>query len=518
MRDVRKQSAALRESEHHWREVFEQSPTMYFLIDAGGTVLSVNAFGASQLGYAVGELVGQPVDAVFLPADREPLKHNLALCVDDPGRSTVWEARKVRKDGAVRWVRETAKFVQWGANDPIFLVSGEDITQRKEAEEAVRRSEACLQEAQRLGRIGSWSHDVASDVMTVSPELFRIFGRDPAKNDLTRDIMGRSIHPDDRDQVVRAIEAGRASMGDIEVEHRIVLPDGGVKHVHGVSHPVVDERGALVEYIGTIMDVTERKQADEALRQAFADLARVSRITIMGELTASLAHEVNQPITAAVTNANACLRFLAGESPDLEAAREAAAAIVQAGVRAAEIISRTRRIFEKGALQREPIEVDSVIRETVLILNGEASRAGVSIRTGLAADFPEVLGDRVQLQQVLMNLILNGIDALKAAEGTREITIGSQRTGEDEIMVSVSDTGIGLPADHADHLFETFYTTKPHGTGMGLSISRSIIAAHDGRLWAEPNEPRGAVFRFTLPTGPEDAAALADADLRSAQN
>jgi len=365
--DVRRRSAALKVSERHWKEIFEQNPTMYFLIDAEGTIRSVNAFGASQLGYEVNQLVGQPVLGLFLEADRGSVQDNLALCVETPGRSRVWEARKVRKDGAVLWVRENAKFVQWGENEPIFLVSCEDISQRKDAEEA------------------------------------------------------------------------------------------------------------------------------------YADLARVSRINVIGELTASLAHEVNQPITAAVANANACLRWLAADTPNLEEAREAASAIVSDGTRAAAIISRTRRLFEKGAPQREAIDVDDVVRDTVLLLAGEASRYSVSIRSWLAAGSLDVVGDRVQLQQVLTNLILNGIDAMKEVEGTREIAIRSRRTDEDQIMVSVSDTGVGLPPERAEQLFDTFFTTKPQGTGMGLSISRSIISAHGGRLWAEPNEPRGAVFRFTLP-------------------
>jgi PAS domain S-box-containing protein len=503
MGNVRRRTAALRESEQHWKEVFEQNPTMYFLIDAGGKVLSVNAFGASQLGYAVSELVGQPVLDVFLRADREQVSANLALCVDAPGQSRVWEARKVRKDGTMLWVRENAKFVKWGVNDPIFLVSCEDITQRKEAEEAIRRSEANLHEAQRLGRMGSWSLNVSSNVLSASPELIRIFGRDPEKDELTEDIVRESIHPDDRVIIEALMERRRSSKADYEYDYRIVLPDGTIRQLHSVSHPVTGDDGVLVDHIGTTMDITERRRAEEALRQAYADLARVSRLTIIGELTASLAHEVNQPITAAVANANACLRWLAADTPNLEEAREAAMAIVSNGTRAAEIISRTRRLFEKGAPQRELIEIDDLVRETVLLLSSEASRYAVSIRTWLAAGFPEITGDRVQLQQVLMNLILNSIDAMKAVEGRREIAIRSLRTGEDQILVSVSDTGIGLPPEQADHLFDTFFTTKPHGTGMGLSISRSIIAAHGGRVWAEPNEPCGAVFWFTLPTGSE---------------
>jgi len=767
--NVRRQTTALRESEAHWKEVFEHNPTMHFLISADGSVVSVNEFGASQLGYSVSELVGQQVLALFVEPDRELVRSNLAACQAAPGRSHVWEARKRRNDGSIVWVRENAKFVQWGASDPIYLVSCEDITERKgieeavrrsqdnlleaqklgrigswsidvsggvngamtaspemlrifgldpekgeltpalvmervhpddrafidalterrvraradfeydyrivlpggaikrlhsishpvigddgallehvgttmdvtdrkraeeaarrsqdnlleaqrlgrigswsvdvssgvngamtsspemlrifgldpekdeltqallmervhpddrafindvrqrrlttlddfeyefrivrpdgairrfhsishpvigddgalvehvgttmdvteraEAEEAVRRSEASLQEAQRLGRMGSWTQNLASGVMAGSPELFRIFGLDPEKVSLTRDLLGKSIHPDDRAAVVRTIESGHRSNAAIEVDYRIVLSDGRIRHVHGVSRPVIGERGDIVEYIGTVMDVTELRKAEEALRQASADLARVSRITTIGALTASLAHEINQPIAAAVANANACLRWLAADEPDVEELREAAAAIVRNGTRAAEIMARTRRLFEKGGPQREATEVDEVVRETVALLSGETARHSVAVRTSLAEGLPEVEADRVQLQQVLMNLILNAIDAMEDVDGGREITIVSQTTGDKEVMVSVGDAGVGLSPELAEQLFETFFTTKPHGTGMGLSISRSIIAAHGGRLWAEPNEPRGAVFRFTLPAASESAAA-----------
>jgi C4-dicarboxylate-specific signal transduction histidine kinase len=247
----------------------------------------------------------------------------------------------------------------------------------------------------------------------------------------------------------------------------------------------------------------ERKRAEEALSQAQADLSRVSRVTTMGELTASLAHEVNQPIAAAVTNANTCLRWLTRDHPDLEEARAAAMRIVKDATRAAEIISRTRLLFKKGTPQRELVDVNEVIREMVVLLRSEAARYNISVLTDLAADLPQVMGDRVQLQQVLMNLMLNGIEAMKDVEGTRELAIKSQRAENEQGLVSVSDTGMGLPLQQADQIFKAFFTTKLQGTGMGLSISRSIVESHGGRLWAAENSPRGASFHFTLPTNTE---------------
>jgi len=251
------------------------------------------------------------------------------------------------------------------------------------------------------------------------------------------------------------------------------------------------------------MDVTERKRAEEALRQAQAHLAHVSRVTTMGELTASLAHEVTQPIAAASTNANTCLRWLAGDTPNLEEARAAAIRIVKDAKRAAEIIGRTRLLFKKGTPQRESMDVNEVIREMIVLLGGEAARCSASVRTELAEDIPQLRGDRVQLQQVLMNLMINGIDAMNDVDGTRELIIKSQRAENEQLLVSVSDTGVGLPPQQTDQIFNAFFTTKPQGTGMGLRISRSIIESHGGRLWAADNSPRGARFSFTLPTKSE---------------
>jgi C4-dicarboxylate-specific signal transduction histidine kinase len=270
-------------------------------------------------------------------------------------------------------------------------------------------------------------------------------------------------------------------------------------------------RGARDELKGTVRElqstnealqseIEDRRRAEEALRQAQADLAHVSRVTTMGELTASLAHEVNQPIAAAVTNANTCLRWLTREHPDVEEARAAAMRIVKDGTRAAEIIKRVRLLFKKSTPQWELVDVNEAIREMIVLLRSEATRYNITVRMELAGDLPRIMGDRVQLQQVLMNLIVNSIDAMKEVHEARELAVKSQRTEKEEVLVSVSDTGVGLPPQQAEQVFNAFFTTKPHGTGMGLRISRSILESHGGRLWAADNSPRGASFHFALPT------------------
>jgi C4-dicarboxylate-specific signal transduction histidine kinase len=245
--------------------------------------------------------------------------------------------------------------------------------------------------------------------------------------------------------------------------------------------------------------VIRSRAAQAGLRRAQADLAHVSRVTTMGELTASIAHEVNQPIAGVVTNAGACVRWLAADPPDLEQARAAATRIVRDGTRAAEIIGRIRQIFTRGHAERQRVSVNQIVRETVELLGGEAARHAVVVRLDLAADTLPVMADRVQLQQVIMNLLLNAIDAMRSVQGSRDLVLATRRSADDEATVSVRDTGVGLDPDAAEHVFSAFFTTRPHGTGMGLSISRSIIESHQGELTAAPNQPRGATFEFTLP-------------------
>lgn len=288
---------------------------------------------------------------------------------------------------------------------------------------------------------------------------------------------------------------------DFEAHFRAVLPDGTMKYIQCLGHPVFDGSGVAVEYLGTVMDVTERKRADqerETLRQAQADLAHVTRVTTMGELAASLGHEIRQPITAALTDAKTGLRWLARDPPAVEEAREAASRMVKSVTRAADIVGRISLLFKKRALPWEPVDVTELIRETVTLLRSEANRYSIAIRTELAPDLPNVIADRVQVQQVMVNLIMNGIDAVKEVERERELVVSAQPT-DAHVLVSVSDTGGGLPAGRADQIFNAFFTTKDHGTGMGLSISRSIVESHGGRLWATDNTGRGATFQFTLP-------------------
>src|SRR5467141_2663997 len=365
-----------------------------------------------------------------------------------------------------------------------------------ESEARVRRSEAYLAEAQRLSKTGSFGWSVSTDEIRWSEETFRIFQYDRTTKP-TVELILRRVHPDDAVHVKQTIESASMNGKDFEHEYRLTMPDNSVKYIHVVAHALSDESGRI-EFVGAVMDVTERKRAEDALREAQANLARVSRVTTMGELTASLAHEIKQPIAAAVTNAKTCLRWLGRDQPDVAEAREAAARNIKDVTRASDIISSISLLFKKGALQRELVDVNELVREMVVLLRSEANRYSISIRTELADDLPKVMADRVQVQQVFMNLMLNGIDAMKETTARGELTIKSE-AGDGQLLISVSDAGVGLPPEQADQIFTAFFTTKDNGTGMGLPISRSIIESHGGRLWANANSARGATFQFTLP-------------------
>ena len=360
----------------------------------------------------------------------------------------------------------------------------------------LHRSEAFLAQGQSISQTGSFGWSVASGEIYWSEEIYNILEYDRAIR-TSLDLVFQRIHPGDQDFVRQTLDEATREKKDFDIEHRLSMVDGRVKHVHIIGHAV---KTGNLDFVGAVRDITDRTRAEEALRQAQGDLARINRVTTMGELTASLAHELNQPISGTVLTANICLQKLGRDKLDLDEVRTAVTGIVNEAQRATEIIYRIRSQFEKGTPNREVIDVNQINREILTLLRGEAVRYNISVRTELAADLPKIVGDRVQLQQVAMNLIVNSIEAMKDVDGIREMVIKSQRAENEQILVSVSDTGIGLPPQLTEQIFDPFFTTKPHGTGMGLRISRSIIESHGGRLWAIGSAGRGATFQFKLPT------------------
>jgi PAS domain S-box-containing protein len=412
------------------------------------------------------------------------------------------EFRIVKPDGTLKQIH--------GIGHPVLNPEGElvqvvgtmvDTTERMRAEEALKRSETYLAQAQRVANMGSWVFDtVRMKPVHLSTEWYRLQNFDLKDGMPTWEKRLQRIHPEDRARYEGAFNRAIAEKSDLDAEFRILLPDSTVRYIRSLGHPVLEAFGEVTQMMGVIMDVTESRQAEqehERLRQELARIARLNRVSTLGELTASLAHEIKQPIGAAVTNAQACLRFLDRDQPDVPEAREAALEMVRDARRAADIIERVRSLYRKGSSHHEMVNINEIIREMVDMLRDEASRYSVRMRTDLAERLPKVMADRVQLQQVLMNLMLNGIEAMRDTAG--ELAIKAQLTDDGQLLISVTDTGVGLPTGRVDEIFNAFFTTKPQGTGMGLAITRSIVESHGGRLWVTANSGRGTTFQFTLP-------------------
>ncbi|WP_426407233.1 PAS domain-containing sensor histidine kinase [Bradyrhizobium ganzhouense] len=766
------QDIDLRDAVKQWREVFEHNPVMYFMVDPAGTVLNVNTFGAAQLGYKAADLIGQSVLNVFFEEDHDSVRRCIALCLETVDQPHTWEIRKIRKDGSILWVRENAKAMLRPDGTPMVLVACENITQRKEAEDALRQSEAYLAHAQELSHTGSFGLSLATGDAVWSRETFRIFQCDPATKP-TLNFVFQRIHPEDRDRVRRTLDRASVEAENLDHEYRLLMPDGSVKYLHSVAravrhasgriefvgaitdvtvakeaeerlrrseaylaeaqrlshtsswawdvrrqefayrsaelfrlfgfepdqidvpardfqqrilpedfrriaeverqavrqkepfqidfriarpdgsirrvhtegHPVIGSDGEVMEIIGTHVDVTEQfaakealqrafdelktseqrfrdyaetasdwfwetgpdhrithisehadtstaaptgligltrwdvppdaelepekweqhrlaldahlpfrdlvyrsrdrnghpiyvrtsgkpfhdasgsflgyrgvssdvtsairtEQAEEALRKAQAELTHVTRVTMLGELTASIAHEITQPLAAVISNADACISWLGREPADLTAARRSAEWIVEDANRASEVIRRIRALAKKTEIEVIPLDINQVVREAVALVRRELATNAVSVRMELASDLPRICGDRIQLQQVLINLVINGIEAMQAnVDRPRELAIRSSHADEDgdrRLLLTVTDRGVGLGKDVTDRIFTPFFTTKSGGLGMGLSICRSIIEAHAGRLSAFPNEGSGATFQIALPLQHKD--------------
>lgn len=625
--------AALLEAVKQWQQVFEHNPVMYFMIDPTGTVINVNTFGAGQLGYTAAELIGRSVLDVFFEEDRDFVRACVALCLETVDQSHTWEIRKVRKDGSVLWVRENAKSMLRAEGGPIVLVACENITERKEAENALRQSEAYLAQAQELSHTGSFGWRAATKEITWSKETYRIFQCDEGTKPEIPFMLQR-IHPEDRLAVQRTTARAAREGTDYDHEYRLLMPDGSIKYVRAVARATRDSSGR-VEFVGSVTDVTATKeaerrlreseqrfrdyaetasdwfwetgpdhrvtqisqhsdsvttpagligltrwdiapdadlepekwrqhraaldahipfrdlvyrskdrngqpiyvrtsgkpffdadgafqgyrgvctdvtaairadQAEDALRKAQAELAHVTRVTTLGELTASIAHEINQPLAAVIANADACLSWLQRSPPDLKAARRSVEWIIEDGKRASDVIRHVRALAKRSDIEMAPLDVSVVVREAVALVQREMASHAVSVRMELSSTLPRIVGDRIQLQQVLINLIMNGIEAMEGVcDRPRELVIRAA-DGDGGVLVSVADCGIGIDQQAMDRLFMPFFTTKASGMGMGLSICRSIIEAHGGRLSVAANQEHGATFQITLPLHREEAS------------
>jgi len=380
-----------------------------------------------------------------------------------------------------------------------------EIAERERAETKLRqddaqlkRSEAFLAEGQRLSSTGSFSWSLANDQLTWSEQTYRIYEIDPATPVAFLSVMN-AIHPEDmsmcKEKVQGAVRDGR----DFELEFRLPLPGSSLKYLYVVAHATRDQDGQL-EYIGAVQDVTERRLSEDALEKVRSELAHVARVTTLGALTASIAHEVNQPLSGIITNASTCLRMLAADPPNIEGARETARRAIRDGNRAADVIKRLRALFSNNGTAIESVDLNEATREVLALSSSELQRGGVLVRRELAEELPIVTGDRVQLQQVILNLVLNASEAMSQVyDRPRQLVIRTDRHNSDRVRLSVQDTGVGIEPSNVERLFDAFYTTKHDGMGVGLSVSRSIVERHHGRLWAEPNDGPGATFSFSIP-------------------
>jgi len=495
--------ADLQVSEERWRNLFESAPVGVALTGSHGRYVAANPAFQRMIGYSETELRNRTPADITHEDDRAATEAIAAARAAGEPYTRRVEKRYRRKDGGVTWAEVSAFSVPVAGSTPLFAGVAADITDRRRAEDELRRSEASLAEAQQISHTGSWRMKVSTREISWSTEHFRIFGFDPATTRPSHATFMERIHADDGPSLEQAIERAMRERSRFQHEYRIVLPDGSVRHVQSVGQPDITESGDL-EFVGTVMDITERRHAEEALRNAQVELARVARLTTMGELAASLAHEINQPLAAIAFNVGGALGWLNRDRPNLDEARAALLRIERDGARAGDVIRGLRALAKKSGPQLTKLDIHDAIEEVLTLARGELQRHGVVLHTDLSAGGRPVLGDRVQLQQVLLNLIMNGIEAMRTVmDRTKQLTVSSAVTEPDGLLVSVDDTGPGLDPAISQRIFEPFFTTKSDGLGMGLSICRSIIEAHGGHLWVSPRAPHGTAFHFTVPISVE---------------
>src|SRR5260221_3216084 len=483
----RRAEEALEASEHNLRLIVDSIPGFVSLLTPTGEVELVNPQLVEYCGRTLEELRLWGTSDTMHAEDLPRVVQLFARSITS-GNPYDFEARLRRFDGVYRWFQVRGLPVR-DSNERILRWCSllTDIDERKRAEDALKRSEAFLAEGQRLSRTGSFSWRVVTGEITWSEELYRIFEFD-RDVPVTLEMIGSRVHPEDIPLLNDMIDRARGNGSDFEYEHRLQMSNHSVKYVHMVGHGRRDREGRLV-YIGAAQDVTERRLSEETLGKVRSELAHVARVTSLATLTASIAHEVNQPLSGIVTNASTCLRMLTLEPPNVDGARETARRTIPERNRASDVITRLRALFSKKDTIAERVDLNDATREVIALSLCELQRSRVILRSELAGDLPLVTGDRVQLQQVILNLLRNASDAMNTVhDRPSELLIRTERDEGDRVLLSVKDAGIGFDPQTADRLFETFYTTKNDGMGVGLCVSRSIIESHQGRLWATLND------------------------------
>jgi len=494
----------LKRSEARNAAILDSALDCIVTIDHEGCITEFNPAAEHTFGYPRDEVLGKHLaDVIIPPSLREKHRQGFARYLAT-GEARVLgkriEMTAVRADGSEFPVELAITRIPL-EGPPSFTGYLRDITERKRAEQELRRSEAFLAEAQHLSRIGSFSWRPGTDEITWSEQLYRIFQID-RDAPVTFELIGTRIHPEDLSIFQEHIERSRRDRSDVQLGFRLQMPGGAVKYVHVAAH-IRGDHGQL-EYIGAVQDVTERRASEEALSSARSELSHVARVMSLGVLTASIAHEVNQPLSGIVTNASTCLRMLAADPPNVDGARETARRTIRDGNRASEVISRLRSLYGKKDPTIESVDLNEATQEVIALALSELQKNRVILRPELAGDLPLVAGDRVQLQQVILNLLRNASDAMSTVDDRpRDLLIRTELDDNDRARLSVSDVGIGFEPQAAGKLFEAFYTTKSEGMGIGLSVSHSIIERHHGRLWATPNSGPGVTFSFSIPCRPE---------------
>jgi PAS domain S-box-containing protein len=506
--DRKKAEEALQSSERNLNLIINVIPTFIGVLRTDGSLLYTNQAVLDYTGLTLEDVRNEDHRARFFhPEDVERLREErrVALARAVPFEN---EQRMLSKDGSYRWflIRYKPLLDDQGIINR-WYVAATDIEDRKRAEAQVEQAYLRLAEAQQLSKTGSFITDLLGDDHNWSEEAFRIFEFDPAAK-VSVELIRKTIHPEDLPTFEAVIARGMTG-ADVDFGFRIVTSRGAVKHLRGMAR-VMAQSGGRPLFIGALQDVTQSKLAEEALDKARSELAHVARIATLNTLTASIAHEVNQPLSGIITNASTCRRMLDGDPPNIEGARETARRIIRDGNRASDVITRLRALFSKKDFTLEPLDLNEATREVMALSLSDLQRNRVVLLSDLAEDLPLVIGDRVQLQQVILNLVRNASDAMLGVEGRpKELLIKTARDESDRVRLSVIDAGVGFAPEAADKLFEAFHTTKTDGMGIGLSVSRSIIERHHGRLWAEANAGPGATFSFSVPCDPGNATDVA---------